>query len=196
MARRKIREKRNTTYFITFTCLRWLPLIRETNLYDEIYRWFDIMKKDGSEILGYVIMPNHIHFLIYYCNEKQNLNKTLANGKRFLAYEIIKRLKGQNRQDFLEVLKVREGEPEYGKGSKHRVFIPTFDSKECWDTRILEQKLNYIHRNPLKGVWHLADHPTAYVHSSAGFYASGRQGVYPVKHYLEIYHVPVHWRFR
>ena len=42
---------------------------------------------------GYVIMPNHVHFLLYFTMQKQSLNTVIGNGKRFIGYEII------NRQD-------------------------------------------------------------------------------------------------
>src|ERR1043165_2020232 len=80
------------TYFCTFTCLHWLPLFFITDLYDEIYKWFNILIQRQNEIEGFVIMPNHLHLLIFAFNRKQNINQQLANGKRFLAYEIVKHL--------------------------------------------------------------------------------------------------------
>ncbi len=52
------------TFFITFTCYDWLPLIDKTNGYDIVYKWFDHLKSKGHNINGYVIMPNHVHALI------------------------------------------------------------------------------------------------------------------------------------
>ena len=83
----------NTTYFVTFTCYKWLPLIEKTNLYDDIYSWFDLLKKEENHILGYVIMPNHLHVLIKLSQHSETINRLIAEGKRFRAYEIIKRLK-------------------------------------------------------------------------------------------------------
>jgi REP element-mobilizing transposase RayT len=53
-------------------------------LYDEIYKWFNILINKGNEIEGFVIMPNHLHLLIFV-NKEDNINMLLANGKRFLA---------------------------------------------------------------------------------------------------------------
>ena len=52
------------TFFITFTCHDWLPLIDKTDGSDIVYKWFDHLKLKGHKINGYVIMPNHIHALI------------------------------------------------------------------------------------------------------------------------------------
>lgn len=40
-------------------------------------------------------MPNHVHVLISFAKCKQYINTFIGNGKRFMAYEIIKRLQQQ-----------------------------------------------------------------------------------------------------
>ncbi len=47
------------------------------------------------KITGYVIMPNHVHFIIFYTGTDHQLNQRVTNRKRFMAYEIVKRLKLQ-----------------------------------------------------------------------------------------------------
>jgi REP element-mobilizing transposase RayT len=91
-------------YFITFTCHQWMPLIAQTNSYDLIYNWFDHLKSKGHYVAGYVIMPNHVHALIAFRNTDQNINTIVGNGKRFIAYEIIKRLKAQGENKLLHQL--------------------------------------------------------------------------------------------
>jgi REP element-mobilizing transposase RayT len=55
-------------YFITITCSEWLHLFELSNGYEEVYKWFDHLKGKGHFIVGYVIMPNHIHALIAFRN--------------------------------------------------------------------------------------------------------------------------------
>ena len=97
--KRKIHNEEGL-YFITFTCWKWLSLFEITSGYDLVYNWFDIMKKDGNKICGYVIMPNHLHILVHFKKVKKSINQTISNGKRFLAYSLIKRLKDLNHFDF------------------------------------------------------------------------------------------------
>ena len=68
----------------------WLPLFETTISYDTVYKWFD--HPDGHYMIGYVIMPNHLHALIDFGNSRKNINTIVSNGKRFMAYEIVKRL--------------------------------------------------------------------------------------------------------
>ena len=77
-------------YFISFTCFRWKCLFELANAYDSIYKWFDYLTERQSSIIGYVIMPNHLHTLFHLPASKQSLNTIISNGKRFLAYDIIK----------------------------------------------------------------------------------------------------------
>ena len=72
-------------YFITFTCHNWLPLIDMADAYQDVYKFFDTIKKDGNDIVGYVIMPNHLHFLINYANTSKKLNMIIGTGKRFFS---------------------------------------------------------------------------------------------------------------
>jgi hypothetical protein len=81
------RITREGIYFITLTNHAWLPLIQLTNGYDLIYNWFDILKGKRHDLTGYVIMPNHLHLLLYYAGGAQPLNTLVGNGKRFIAYE-------------------------------------------------------------------------------------------------------------
>ncbi len=40
-----------TTYFITFTCHKWISLFEITNSYDIVYSWYNILKQDGIDIM-------------------------------------------------------------------------------------------------------------------------------------------------
>lgn len=37
------------TFFITFTCFNWMPLIEKVNGYDIVYSWFHITKVKKQE---------------------------------------------------------------------------------------------------------------------------------------------------
>ena len=94
-------------FFITFTCHDWLLLIDKITGYDIIYNWFDHLKEKGYFINGYVIMPNDMHALISFINTKQSINTIVGNGKRFMAYEIIRRLEANNEVALLQQLSAR-----------------------------------------------------------------------------------------
>ena len=118
-------------FFITFTCHGWLPLIDKVNGYNIIYNWFDHLKEKGHFINGYVIMPNHIHVLISFINAQQSINTIIGNGKRFMAYEIIKRLEANNETEWLQQLSA-DVEPIRKANKKlHEVWETSFGWKDC-----------------------------------------------------------------
>jgi REP element-mobilizing transposase RayT len=170
--------------YITITCYRWLSLFEITNGHDIVYKQFDKLKSEGHSIIGYVIMPNHIHFIVNFSSSVKSINLRIGTMKRFMAYEIVSRLKELNRHDILSALAHGVNAADKKKGKLHEVFEPSFDIKLCLTNAFVEQKLNYIHNNPCKGKWSLSATPEEYKYSSASFYHSGIKGEYEVHHYL------------
>jgi REP element-mobilizing transposase RayT len=173
-------------YFITFTCHNWLTLIDMVKGYDLVYNRFDHLKTKRHYITGYVIMPNHVHALIGFSRTHQSINTIIGNGKRFMAYEIIKRLEKENKDDILKQLQKAVDISDLFRNKKHEVWEDSFDWKECSTPKFMEQKLLYMHMNPCKGKWNLANSPADYEHSSARFYITGEHASYAVTNYMEL----------
>lgn len=179
-------------YFITFTCIDWLSLFEIADAYASVYNWFDILKSNGHYIVGYTIMPNHLHAVIAFSNRGKQINTIVANGKRFMAYDIIDRLKELKNDEVLNTLQQARNQNEIKDGKLHKVFESSFDWKHCDSDKLMLQKLDYLHSNPCKGKWMLANSPVYYKHSSAKYYFTGEQSFYPVTHYKEIEGIELH----
>ena len=139
-----------------------------------MYKWFDHLKEQGYGTVAFVIMPNHVHTIHYFPKPGFNLNKIIGNAKRFMAYEIIKRLEQVHEQDTLNYLASVVTGREKKKGQLHKVFSDSFDAKGIYNEKFFNQKLKYIHRNPVSGKWKLVIDYTDYEHSSASFYETGK----------------------
>lgn len=171
-------------YFITITNTHWLKLFEISQSYYSVYNWFNHLKSLGHFILGYVIMPNHLHSLLAFRNTQgRSINSIIGNGKRFMAYEIVKQLESQKQISLLSQLEAFVSKADKRRGKIHEVFEPSFDWKECVSEKFITQKLNYIHNNPCSGKWQLVHQPQEYIHSSAKFYITGFQGIYEVLNY-------------
>jgi REP element-mobilizing transposase RayT len=147
--------KQKGVYFVTFTCFNWIPLIEITKGYDLVYNFFDVLKANGNEVLGYVIMPNHVHFMVHYTNTKQSLNTNIGNGKRFIGYAIVKRLEEKGEIVLLNQMKEAVTAKDRQRNKIHELWKGTFDIKQCRIEKFILQKLNYIHNNPCSGKWNL-----------------------------------------
>src|SRR5687768_10663225 len=86
----------NCHYFITFTCFKWKWLFDISDEYKAVYKWFDCLYEKLIRVTGYVIMPNHAHALLYFPNMPKSLNTVIGNGKRYIAYDIVKSLEKKN----------------------------------------------------------------------------------------------------
>jgi len=131
------------------------------------------MYENKYRVIGYVIMPNHVHALLYVPEMKKSLSTIIGNAKRFMAYEIIKKLEEQKNFDLLQELYDSVKEKERKKGQRHKVFEDSFDAKEYYANEFVYQKLDYMHKNPVSKKWQLVNEFTDYLHSSAAFYDKG-----------------------
>jgi REP element-mobilizing transposase RayT len=174
------------SFFITFTCFNWMPLIDKVDGYGIIYNWFDVLKRSGHYINGYVLMPNHVHAIISFIESSQSINTIVGNGKRFMAYNIIHRLQQMEETELLNQLSNDVEAKRKANKKLHEVWELSFDWKECNSHLFFNQKLDYMHDNPCKGKWNLCLSPFEYLHSSAKFYIEGVQGIYPVTNFMEM----------
>jgi putative transposase len=173
-------------FYITFTCYEWHPLIELTDSYDLVYKWFKYLKANNIEVIGYVIMPNHVHCMLDFPKKGFSLNKVISNGKRFMAYEILKRLFANSEHELLKELRTSLTRSQIMKGQLHNAFRNSFDAKAITSSKFLKQKLNYMHLNPVRGSYNLVEDWRYYEHSSAGFYEFGEPGYFKPVHFNEL----------
>jgi hypothetical protein len=123
---------------------------------------------------------------MFFPNENYDLNKIISNGKRFIAYDLIKRL--QEKELCKTILQLKEGltERDITKGQKHKVFEDSFDAKPIYHRKFLLQKISYIHLNCVRGKWKLAEHWEDYEYSSARYYEKNKSDGFLPVHYKEL----------
>jgi len=124
-------------------------------------------------------MPNHLHLILYVESKNESFNQALADSKKNLAYAIVKRLKASKNNELIQTLKegVQPNEPV--KGKKHQILHLSFDAKEISEDEV-GKVLDYIHHNPVKGKWNLAEDYTLYPYSSAGYYENSQLTLYKI----------------
>ena len=83
------------------------------------------MKQNNNDVLGFVIMPNHVHLLLHYTNTKQSLNTIIGNGKRFIGYDIVNRLEERNEISLLDQMKDAVIDKDRRRNKKHELWQGT-----------------------------------------------------------------------
>jgi putative transposase len=173
MARRKAIFTPNNTYYITFTILGWNKIFINDEYCQAVYKWFEYCREQyGNEIHGYVIMPDHLHVLMYITDRAPRLPILIMNAKRFMAYELVTLLERDNRHDILDQFRISARTWFH---ARHKVFTDGYDSLIIESRKFFLQKVNYIHDNPVRSG--LAKELEDYRYSSAANYILG-QGYY------------------
>ncbi|CAN5435008.1 hypothetical protein BH20BAC1_BH20BAC1_25890 [soil metagenome] len=74
-------------------------------------------------------MPSHVRTILFSPTDDFALDKIISNAKRFVPYEIIKRLKTANQIKILHQLPDGLSPKVKKKGQVHIVFEESFDAK-------------------------------------------------------------------
>jgi putative transposase len=136
--------------FLTFSCHQRLPLLSK----DRTCRWFvealhKARKAHGFELWAWVIMPEHVHLLIWpraaAGEPERGVSRILADIKRPVAQQAITYLE-QHAREFLPRLTVR---------NKNRTYRRFWQAGSGYDENIddpaaLHEIATYIHNNPVR----------------------------------------------
>ena len=166
-------------YFLTMTVVNWIDIftrpVYKHNIIDALkYN----QQNKGLIIYGWCLMSNHLH-LLAEADEDKNLSDILRDFKKFTSKAIIKEIMenaSESRKKWM--LSEFEFAGKYDKKIKNYKFWQDGnDAKEIHSTEFMEQKLDYIHENPV--VAEIVDEDIHYKYSSARDYA-GEPGLIDV----------------
>ncbi len=111
-------------------------------------------------LLGYVIMPDHVH-LIIWPQGSATISDIMRDFKTFTSKRIIRQANVEKRVDWIRAF---EQAGEQTGRSDNKVWQDDFWDKIVFTQVFLRQKLNYIHRNPVRAG--LIDDVAEYPYSS------------------------------
>ena len=165
-------------YFWTSTIVEWKRLFKNDSYKQVVIDCLkNLVERKCIAVYGFVIMPNHVHF-IWEMLTKNGKEMPDTSFTKFTAHEFKRDLKEKYPQ-VLEIFKTNKNDREYQFWQRDalaiRVFLP----------ELVLQKLNYSHNNPLQDHWKLADSPENYKWSSAKFYETGIDEFGFLTHYLD-----------
>ena len=159
---------RGDLHFITFSCYRRLPLLRTMRARNLFVRALGAIRERYKFLLvGYVVMPDHVHLLISEPPKstpsvmlkalKQRVSRDLRRKKR----------KAANGQLPLPFMNDGLGLP--------RFWQPRFYDFNVYSSYKVREKLQYMHANPVKRG--LVKNPGAWMWSSFLSYEKGQAGL-------------------
>ena len=160
----------NALHFVTFTIVGWIDVFTRRKHKDIVIESLKLcLKEKGLLIYAYVIMSNHIH-LIVQAEEGINLSDIIRDFKKYTSYQITNSIQNSNdesRKHWMLKIFMEHGQ----KNSNNEVFQFWQRSNkpiELISPKWINQKINYIHQNPVKaGIVEEGHH---YINSSASSY--------------------------
>ena len=151
-------------HFITCSCYRRMPLLgteRARHLFLKILS--EVRERHDFALIGYVVMPEHIHLLISEPNVgnpstvmqvlKQRVSRAMHRRRRRTRTE---------QKSLWDESPVRKNQPFWQR---------RFYDFNVWSAKKRKEKMNYMHFNPVKRG--LVTHPQDWLWSSYGFYTGG-----------------------
>ena len=158
-------------YFITFAVVEWVDVFTRKEYADIVVESLRYCQKEKGLILyAWCLMSNHLH-LIIAAKEGYNLSDILRDFKKFTSYKITKAIeesKIESRKNWMLWIFRSAGEKNK-KNKKYQFWQQNNQPKEMETNHFMEQKLQYLHNNPVAAG--VVSRPEDYVYSSARNYA-------------------------
>jgi putative transposase len=155
-------------HFLTYTCYRRLPLLasaRARNVFVKILG--EVRERYGFLLVGYVVMPNHVHLLI-----SEPAKGTPSTVMQVLKQRVSRRLRARKRRAPQTQLQFAFVEGEF---IPRQFWQRRFHDFNVWSHKKKIEKLEYMHMNPVKNK--LVEHPKDWPWSSWSYYAKGDEGL-------------------
>lgn len=160
-------------YFITPTIVNWIDLFTRKVYCDIILRSLKFCQiEKGLIIHAWCIMSSHLH-LIISSSGKEQLSNIVRDFKKFTSKEIIKEIQRlpDSRKDRL-LRNFKEAGSKIKRITNYKVWQDGNHPVELDSNTMLEQRLLYIHNNPVANG--LVFRGEDYCYSSAIDYCDGK----------------------
>jgi REP element-mobilizing transposase RayT len=160
-------------YFVSFATVYWVDVFIRNLYFNAVIQSLDFCRKNkGMEIYAYCIMTSHVH-LIFRAKDA-NPGDILIDFKSFTSKQFQKNIEEnvqESRKEWLLWMMEKAG--SQNSNIKKRQFWQQHNKPiELWSSEVIDQKVNYIHMNPV--VSGFVSEPEHWKYSSAIDYSGGK----------------------
>ncbi len=160
-------------FFVTTTVVDFVNVFKDTKCCDALISNIKhYQKKYNFEILAYVIMPSHFHWIVQVDPAKGTISDIMRDIKKYSAWDIMGIIENMKEKDLIAIFE--KNAMEY-KDRKRKFWKKRFDDQVIRDQKMFCTKLRYIHNNPVKTG--LVTRPEEYRYSSARNYINGDHSI-------------------
>ena len=153
-------------YFVTSSIIEWIEIFQDEEYCEIIIDELKFRRRRNEmKLFGYIIMPNHMHLII----SSEKLSDVVRSIKSYTARKIIDQLKDRKSELLLKKFEICK--QEFKIQSKYQIWQEGFHPKLIMNDKEFEQKIEYIHNNPVKNG--LINSPDEWKYSSYKNYSGG-----------------------
>lgn len=150
MSRKYKFAEKEGAYFISFATVYWIDVFTREAYFNTIIESLDFCRKNkGMEIYGYCIMPSHIHLI--FRSSLGDPSGLIRDFKGFTSRKMLKLIEEnqqESRKDWMLWMFERAGKKNSNVKEK-QFWQQNNQPIEIWSLKVFEQKLNYLHNNPV-----------------------------------------------
>jgi REP element-mobilizing transposase RayT len=152
-------------FFFTSTIHQWKHVLKEDVYKDVIISSLQFLVNEQASVIlnGYVVMNNHVHY-IWQPACKYSYTSIQSSFMKYTATKIKEKLL-KEQPEFGEQFCVNKYDRKYQIWKREPL------KTELFTPAVLQQKLEYIHQNPVRAG--LCKYAEEYKYSSAAFYNGG-----------------------
>ncbi len=166
-------------YFVTTAVVQWVDAFTRYQYCDIVVNSLKFcIENKGLVLHAWVIMPNHIHLIISRRGQP-GFGDIMRDFKKFTSAQIAKEIQTipESRRDWMMWLFKSAGE-QNSQNKDFQFWQQENHPIELTSAEFTQQKLNYIHNNPVTA--RIEDTPERYIYSSAKNYY-GEEGLLPIE---------------
>lgn len=176
-------------HFVTSKTFRNKRIFNDTKCCDIVAEDIGFYRKKlRFKLLGYCIMPDHLHLIVWWNEEKLPelmISKIIQSVKSHSGRRIVDYLHKEGRRGPLtsstsslgqgtQATRIGEYPRRRMSDQKYQIWQPSFYDFNVYSEKKLREKLDYIHWNPVRAT--LCKRPEDWQWSSYSFYEFGKQG--------------------
>jgi putative transposase len=158
----------NGLFYLTFQIVGWVDIFTRQIYRDIVIESLKYCQKNKDLYLyAYVIMSNHMHLLAQ--SETGDLSGIIRDFKSYTSKKFLDIIQNniESRSDWMKL--VFEYHGKYKSKQTNQIWTHDNHAEYIYSQKFLDQKLNYIHYNPVRAG--IVLNPEDYLYSSARNYA-------------------------
>ena len=151
MSRKYKFHNKEGLYFVSFATTNWIDVFVREEYFTVIANSLAYCcAQKGMCIFAYCIMPSHIHLI--FNAQHSNPGKVLKEFKTYSSKQLQRMIEEnpqESRKEWMLWMMERAG--KMNSNVKHRQFWQQNNQPiELWSNKVITEKLNYIHNNPVE----------------------------------------------